>query len=192
MDDKGNALRQQMNETRAGLNDKLEELEQQVSGTVRTVKNSVNSVRDSFDVKLQVRRHPWTFVAGAAAVGFLGGIRSNRRVPERIARAEKGAPLPLSPPECIKSEMANYAKGGNGAPIAPSWLANLGEAFQPEIAELRGLVLGGLIEFVREMIAKQAARPKDRNTAGSHNGHNGKSPSPEVSTLGAIREDSDF
>jgi len=180
VDSKGTALRQQMNETRAGLTGKLEELGQQVSGTVRSVKHSVNTIRDSFDLKLQVRRHPWSFVAGAAVLGFWGGFRPKRRSAD-TARPEPALQHPVieGPIERApfpRAETTNASDGVRGPRAAtPNWFANLNETFQPEIAELRGIVIGGLIELVREMLVKQAKRPIERDPVSSHNGRDGAS-----------------
>jgi len=92
-------IRQQMEETRAALTDKLETLEHQVVDTVQgattavqetvatvkdavqetveTVKGSVQetveTVKETFDLNRQVDRHPWLMFGGAVAVGYLGG-----------------------------------------------------------------------------------------------------------------------
>src|SRR4051794_29513643 len=99
MDNEPEVIRQQMDETRTALTDKLELLEQQVVGTVQdatsavaetvgtvkqavqdtvqsvkeTVHETVESVKETFDLKNQVERRPWMMVAGATALGFLGG-----------------------------------------------------------------------------------------------------------------------
>jgi ElaB/YqjD/DUF883 family membrane-anchored ribosome-binding protein len=95
MDSEPEVIRQQMDETRAALADKLEQLEQQVVGTVQdaadtvesvrtavhdsvetvthSVRHTVDAVSDSIDIPRQVQRHPWPMMLGAAAVGFAGG-----------------------------------------------------------------------------------------------------------------------
>src|SRR5262249_38838293 len=88
MDDSPEVIRQQMEETRAALSEKLETLEQQVVGTVKdaraavtdtveTVKGAVHdtveTVKETFDVSRQVERHPWAMLGGSIALGFLGG-----------------------------------------------------------------------------------------------------------------------
>jgi ElaB/YqjD/DUF883 family membrane-anchored ribosome-binding protein len=99
MENESEMIRQQMDETRAALTDKIETLEHQVVDTVQaastavsetvgsvkeivhdslqTVKDSVHdtveTVKDTFDLHRQVDRRPWTMFAGATALGFLGG-----------------------------------------------------------------------------------------------------------------------
>jgi len=178
MDSEGAEIRQQMDDTMAGLTDKLEDLGDQVSGTVKSVKKSMNSVRDAFDVKSQVRRHPLTALAGAAALGFFCGYRPdgnptrNCRYSARpVARA-----APLERPRAGTNDDANGTDAGRSpAATVPSWLANLGETFKPEITALRGVAVGALIEVAREVIMKQMAKPVAPSAGNTNNGSNGTS-----------------
>jgi ElaB/YqjD/DUF883 family membrane-anchored ribosome-binding protein len=98
MENESEMIRQQMDETRTSMTDKIEMLEHQVVDTVQaastavaetvasvkeivhdslqTVKDSmhetVESVKDTSDLKRQVERRPWTMFAGATALGYLG------------------------------------------------------------------------------------------------------------------------
>ena len=166
MDSVGAVMRQKMDKTLAGLNDKLEALERRVSGTVRTVTDSVSTVKDSFDVKLQVRRRPWTLLAGATALGFLGGLRLRSHGAGHPAQNGKndGAPparVVAAAPPC--SDANDGTNGANAArhshPAATGWGAGWGGRFQPEISALRGVAMGALLELAREMITRPAARP---------------------------------
>jgi len=93
MDAESEAIRQQVEETKSQLVEKLETLEQHVSDTVQTagatvnatvetvhetvesvtgaVQDAVKSVGNVFDVRGHVNAHPWIAVGGAAAFGFL-------------------------------------------------------------------------------------------------------------------------
>lgn len=82
MDEAPELIRQQMNETRAQLGDKLQSLEQQVSDSVQStgeavsataeaVQDAVQSVSDAFDIQLQINRHPWLVLGGAAFAGYV-------------------------------------------------------------------------------------------------------------------------
>src|SRR5438132_737937 len=97
MDNESAVIRQQMDETRAALSEKLEMLENQVVGTVQeattsvqetvetvkdavedtvhtvreSVRETVEAVKDTFDLQQQVQRHPWIMIAGATTLGFL-------------------------------------------------------------------------------------------------------------------------
>lgn len=176
MDNEATVMRQQMAKTLAGLNDKFGELEHQVSGTVRTVKDSVNTVRDTFDPKLQVRRRPWTFLAGATALGFLLGSRSsNYRAghPARNGRNESASRARVAAHK--PNDGTNGADAARlSAATAPSWLAGLGNTFKPEITALRGVAVGMLVELVREIITKQAPKPMAQSVGDANNVSNGK------------------
>ena len=181
MDNAGTVIRQQMDTTLAGLTGKLGDLEHQVSATVRTVKDSVNTVRDTLDLKLHVRRRPWTLMAGAAALGFLGGFRSSNSGAGRPTRNGRSDSTPPARVAAAEHQYSGAKDATNGADTArptaapaPSWLANLGDTFQPEIAELKGIVLGALLELVREIVTKQVSRPMERSVGDANHGSNGK------------------
>lgn len=96
--DEPEVIRQQMDDSRAALTEKLGLLEEKVSetvqsatasvtetvdsvkgavqGTVDSVRHSVEdtvaSVSEALDLALQVKRHPWGMLAGAIAVGYVG------------------------------------------------------------------------------------------------------------------------
>jgi len=101
MADHPEVIRQQMEETRSQLAEKLEALENQVSDTVQTttaavaetvenvketvekasetvenvtetVKETVESVGETFNLWTQAERYPWLVFGGSVLVGFLG------------------------------------------------------------------------------------------------------------------------
>jgi len=110
-------IRQQMQETRSALTDKLEKLEQQVVDTVQeakctvtetvetvkeavgetvdTVKGSVEStvetLKEACDLRLQTERHPWGMFSASVALGLLGGLLFPSRT--RSQRPAYAAPL---------------------------------------------------------------------------------------------------
>jgi len=103
MENEPELIRDQMQETRTSLTEKLEALETQVSSTVQSataavtdtveaVKNTVadtvgsvkdsvqetvstvkESVKDAFDLPGHIEKHPWVAMLGSVAVGFIGG-----------------------------------------------------------------------------------------------------------------------
>lgn len=177
MDNEAAAMRQEMDETMAGLTDKLGELGHQVSGTMRTVKDSVNTVRDSFDLKLQVRRRPWTVLAGATALGFLCGFRPNSCGAGHPTRNGRSDSAPRDREFAAEHPHTGVNGGANGADAArfsaqaaPCWLASLGNTFQPEIAALRGAAVGVLLEVIRERIAKPEPRTMPRPAGDANSG----------------------
>jgi ElaB/YqjD/DUF883 family membrane-anchored ribosome-binding protein len=92
-------IRQNIEETRSALTEKLETLEQEVKETVKgatdavvgtvqtvrqtvqdtvgtvkeTVSDTVQTVKHTFDLRYQTEEHPWPMLAGSVAVGFVTG-----------------------------------------------------------------------------------------------------------------------
>lgn len=81
-------IHKEIEETRADLAKKLETLESEITDTVmsaketvtetienvtETVQETVETVKKTFDLEYQMRRRPWTLLAGATAAGFLVG-----------------------------------------------------------------------------------------------------------------------
>jgi hypothetical protein len=177
MDSVGAGMRRQMDKTLAGLNDKLGALERQVLGTVRTVKDSVNNVRDTFDVKLQVRRRPWTLLAGATALGFLGGFRSSSRGaghPTQNGKNNGAPPHRAADDEPPRTGANNGTNAARLSAAVPGWGAKWGGRFQPEISALRGVAVGALLELVRDFVTKPAPQPAAGTVRQADKGSNGK------------------
>ena len=112
-------------------------------------------------------------MAGAMVLGFIGGHRSNNHA----TRNGRSASVPLpreSAAEHPHSGADDGTIGDDGArpapAAAPGWLENLGDKFQPEIAELKGIVIGTLIGIAREIITNQLPRPASRTVGGPNNG----------------------
>jgi len=142
-------LKQDRDKVYAGLTDKLGKLDEHFSDTVQSVADSVQSARDSIDLKLQVRRRPWTFIVGATALGFLGGFRM--RSQEDTGVEERRAATSMA------QKRVRTAKTGN--------------RFDPEFAKLKNFALGTLVGLVREVLAKEAALPsKPSARKPRHNG----------------------
>lgn len=134
--------REEMAQTLNRLNEKLVELEHRVSGTVKTVKSSASAVRDTFDIKCQVDHRPWTFLVGATALGFLAGAGPNRnKQTENNARFE--APAEFDPK------------------LVSNWLSKLGSTFEPELAELKGILIGTIFGILRDVVINEGSERAD-------------------------------
>jgi hypothetical protein len=98
MDNQPEVTREDLDETRASLSEKLETLEQQVVHSVHGATNAVNetvasvkdavhdtvaTVKETFDLPLQVRRRPWVMVGGSIALGYFGCYLLRRRDSDR-------------------------------------------------------------------------------------------------------------
>jgi len=154
-------IKQEMQETRASLTEKLETLEQKVVGTVENattvvtdtvdaiketvhdtvatvqqgVKGSVDSVKDLFDVPAHVQQRPWLMMGGSVAVGYCIGTMLAPSPSSQYSPASNGA---VPSPRALGAPPLS-------APAEPSiWAA--------EIAKLKGLALGVLFGTARELL----------------------------------------
>jgi ElaB/YqjD/DUF883 family membrane-anchored ribosome-binding protein len=185
MDNDAKVTREQMDETRASLSEKMETLEQHVVHTVQGATNSVQetvdnvkdavhdtveNVKDTLDLPLQVMRHPWGMVGGSVAIGYLGGYLLLRRGSDG-GRADSGSPpAPSDRPRIIKPEngVAKRFRSANAVsatkpaqessqgPSAPGWLSEANNQFGPEITRLKGLAIGTILSVARDLITQAA------------------------------------
>jgi ElaB/YqjD/DUF883 family membrane-anchored ribosome-binding protein len=136
MDQDADAIRRQMEETRASLTEKLETLEHQIVETVQgatsavaatvenvkeavhetvsevkeTVHETVDTVKSTFDLRQQVERHPWLLFAGAVAAGFLA-----ERVLQRLLAPRIPATVALPGPATFERPPTPIYQGNGGA-----------------------------------------------------------------------------
>jgi ElaB/YqjD/DUF883 family membrane-anchored ribosome-binding protein len=188
MDDEPEVTREQMDETRASLSEKLETLEQQVVHSVQDTTNAVQEtvanvtdavqetvagVKDLFDLRLQVQRHPWLIVGGSIALGYLGGYLLLRRGPDRPTVKGSEQPASADGPRITRqhngvvkerrfveqaSEKSPIKEVAHG-PSEPGRLSGVSSRFGPEIAKLEGLVIGTVLSVVRDTIAQSVPEP---------------------------------
>ena len=153
MDNELEVIRHQMEETRTSLADKLGELESQVRGAVEgatnlvadtaetvqetvhnvtdTVQDTVHSVTEAFDLGRQVDRHPWAMMAGAVAVGFMGGVALG----------------PSNGTSALSSAASFTGAASHGPPAEPGPLHGA-------LQTLKGMALGALLGVVRDAVVK--------------------------------------
>jgi ElaB/YqjD/DUF883 family membrane-anchored ribosome-binding protein len=213
MDDEPEVIRQQMDETRTALADKLGRLEQQVSDTVhsavetvesvrtaatetvesvrnsvqntvdsvkQSVRDTVETVTDTFDLELQVDRHPWTMVAGAAAVGFVGGyLYSSSRESSGIGsmgsyhsgesdssrRDSSWSPSNWSGQQAdsrhegSKHDSSRHDGSRSATSSAFNWLAQQTSTLQPEMEKLKGLAIATAFGVLKDMLTQSLPKP---------------------------------
>jgi hypothetical protein len=179
--DKPELIRHQMEDTRAALSAKIENLEHEVVDSVhgakqavsdaahdaaQVVSETVQSVKEVFDINKQTERHPWVVFGGSIALGYIGGLLLDRLAP---------VPNAIERPQSEPATHGLWHRNGNGkfpafsyeparlekpAPPEPpakepepDWLHKLSEEFQPEIAKLKGLAVGAALGLVRDLLA---------------------------------------
>ena len=145
-------MRKEIDYTRSAMAAKLEALENKVIGTVQSAqetvevsiqsaKDTVASVKRTFDIKHQVEQHPWTMVGGCLLAGLaLGALIPARRHPSfrnQYGPAANGyfAPAATMPPM-------------QAGPNQPSIL----DPFQQEIDKVKGMAIGFVMGLVRDSI----------------------------------------
>jgi ElaB/YqjD/DUF883 family membrane-anchored ribosome-binding protein len=152
------------------VTDTVESVKEAVQETVAMAKTSVHdtveAVKDTFDISRQVREHPWLMMGGSVAVGFAGGYLLNRAassanradlggVPSLSSLGARSGPgrdggAALSRSEERSSAMAASASTRKGL------LTDLGQTFEKELHQLKGLALGTLLSAVRDLVANSA------------------------------------
>jgi hypothetical protein len=106
----------------------------------------VQAVRDTFNVRLQVERHPWPMMAGSVMVGYAAGAFlprpverfRGRRINHRAIAQERETRQEMTPAHSDR----------------PPWLSRLAESFGPEFAKLRGLAAAALLGTVGDAVAE--------------------------------------
>jgi len=171
-------IRDEMEQTRANLADKLGALETQVrqtvsgateavSSTVEGVKEVVSSVSETvetvtetFNVSKQVERHPWMAMGAAVATGFV--------VAQVISRAtSSSAPAPAYEPAATPP--TSFAAAAPSRPAAApshdhdhglmhslgSLMPDVSGVMNTVVSSLGGLAVGGLMGVIREMASRE-------------------------------------
>jgi ElaB/YqjD/DUF883 family membrane-anchored ribosome-binding protein len=182
MENEPELIRDQMQETRTALTEKLEALEQQVSNTVHTATSTVTetvqtvkeavqdtvgtvqetvssvkeTVKETFDLPGHVQRHPWMAMAGSVAVGYLAG-----RLIHTGEQWETGA-RPMA--ALTHPEPRPTHNGANGASKGESkerkedagegWMQSLLGGFSGELDKLKDLGLGVMMAVVRDLTTR--------------------------------------
>jgi len=183
MDPEPEVIRQQIEETRSSLTDKLETLENQVKDTVTnvtdtvketiedvqekvhgtveavtsTVQETVSTVKRTFDIPYQVQRHPHAMTGGSMLVGVaLGYMLGGRREHHEYAREPARS---WDPGRVEEYQPASFA----AAPPEryeerPSLFSRLLAPFESEISKVKEMAIGVLLGVARDSL-KRALPP---------------------------------
>jgi ElaB/YqjD/DUF883 family membrane-anchored ribosome-binding protein len=172
MDQEPDVIRQQIEETRSSLTEKLETLENQVRGTVEnakstvedtieavrsTVNETVESVKRSVNLEYQVDRHPWAMFGGSVVAGFLVGSFLSRRTSRQAGQASRYAAGPM-PQSFSSAPPAPEVPSGNGfgtaaaQPAQPGLLDRIQHEFHDEIQELKGVAIDAAMGVLRDVV----------------------------------------
>lgn len=174
MDQESEVIKQQIEQTRSSLAEKLEALEEKVAttvtatteavsdtvenvkdaveGTIDTVSESVEQVKEAFDLSKQVEAHPWLMVGGAVAVGYLGA----RLLETGVSQVSRELSTPPSPSQPASQGWHPANAGQPAAPAQPSLFDRLTESLVPTLApamdKLKELAFGATAGLVGRMV----------------------------------------
>jgi len=177
MENETEVIKQQMEETRTALSEKLEAVEELVASTVKettqtvsdtvatvtdTVENTVSTVAESvenvtekvknaFDFSGYVEEHPWLVLGGGVAVGYaLGSLLPSTPSSSTSWSGGYAAPAQAAPPPSTGGSSYTSSQ----APSSGGGISSLLQGLQPMIDGLKGLAIGTAASVVSEMIAK--------------------------------------
>ena len=146
MDTKSELIKEDIEQTRAALTEKLVSLEDQLLDKVETAKDTVEknieNVKEAFrkvSPTHQVRRHPFAMIGGSVAAGVIMG----KVIQSRSARAKSWETVP------------HERKDVSSVPRRPGLLSRLAETFPGEVAIAKDFAFNLAVEGLRE-IAKEA------------------------------------
>jgi hypothetical protein len=144
-----------------------------VDESIQMAKDTVATVKRTFDIKYQVQQHPWVMVGGCFLAGvalaslFPRGRRRSQEAPYQ--RTGNGTPMPLAAEGMARGSVTSplpVEQRGNGSfaaagppPQVQAAVPNRHgfiELFHEEIAKVKGLAIGYVMGLVRDSI-KEAA-----------------------------------
>jgi ElaB/YqjD/DUF883 family membrane-anchored ribosome-binding protein len=166
MDPQPDVIRQQIDQTRLSLTEKLEALEAEVKETVQSardtlesaregVRETISSVKDTvvsaretvkrtFDIPYQANRHPWALLGlslvSGVVVGALLGRRtsSNRRVAQLMAEAYQPPP----------------GRADSGPAARPGFMDRLTDQLGDEVEKAQDLAIKAVVAIVDDVLRR--------------------------------------
>jgi ElaB/YqjD/DUF883 family membrane-anchored ribosome-binding protein len=179
-------IRDQIEETRSDLTEKLEALEHKVMDTVAeargavadtvatvkqsvdstvqavqdTVHDTVDSMKHALDLGRQVDRHPWAMLGGSLVAGYVLGCLLRQRQSVSPAIVQRSLEAFPQRPEAPRPSPGFQAARSDPEPRVPepSLLSEFTEQFAPEMQKLKRLAIGTLMALARDRI-KQSVAP---------------------------------
>jgi ElaB/YqjD/DUF883 family membrane-anchored ribosome-binding protein len=201
------AIRNQMDETRTAMAAKIELLEKQVTNTVQgaaqsvgdtvetvkhavedtvnsvksTVQESMHAVGEAFSIQHHVEKHPWPMMAGAVAVGFVGGYMlfsrsENQRAEDKFRRlaSSQGRPpeqqygtyepssMPAAPRRTSNGSMRDM-RSSSSTNAFQEW-------FRPATQQLQSMAIGAALGVLRDVLTRAVPKPLEGQVSEIVNG----------------------
>ena len=158
------------------VGDTVDNVKQAVEDTMNSVKSSVrdtvHTIGEAVSISHHVEQHPWAMMAGATAVGFIGGYvlmgpSRHSRADEQFRHlaASQGRPpqsgytpteafTPEPPPQrTVPRNTVREAHETHQHSIAlPDWL-------KPAATQVQGLAVGAALGLLRDILVKAVPKP---------------------------------
>lgn len=165
-------IKQEIEVTKAALSEKLEILESEVKETVEDaktkVRETVEEVRRAFDIRHQIRTHPWIGVGGAVVIGAIvgrwlagtsdeaRGTRSSGLNPENRSAEESNARCDWS--GCEDTAAASAESRVRAKSRARGMVSRLADQFDDELRQLKGIAMGVAVGMIGDLARKSAPK----------------------------------
>jgi len=180
MDAEPEVIRQDIEQTRSALTEKLETLEEEVMGTVRnakesveetienvteTVQETVETVQRTFDLEYQMQQRPWVMIGGSVAAGVAVGVLANSLRPRTFTGEGSPRPVSSSAPSpgyagAFGSQQTAYAPPPRRE--GPTFFQSLLSRFDKEIGMVKELAIGYAAGVLRDMVKEALPAVKER------------------------------
>jgi ElaB/YqjD/DUF883 family membrane-anchored ribosome-binding protein len=176
-------IRQQMEETRTALTEKLEALESQVTDTVKTateavseatenvketvetvtegVKETVSTVAETFDLRRQMEKRPWLVFGGSVALGCVVGYLVSGRH-HRYRYYYQGPRTPSVPPPLPPARTESAGLSASELSAAPQRAPEPSRPQGPstfswlgeQLSHFKGIAVSTLMAAVRDLVSR--------------------------------------
>jgi ElaB/YqjD/DUF883 family membrane-anchored ribosome-binding protein len=166
---------QQMQGTVQSVGDTVENVKHAVVDTVQNVKTSVqdtvHAVGEALSISHHVERHPWAMVAGATALGFVGGYilmqksgdaraeekfrhlaASQGRVPASQYDSSSHFAPEIPSPRVATSATTHDMRGSGHSNAFAEWL-------KPAASQVQSLAVGAALGLMRDMLVRAVPKP---------------------------------
>lgn len=175
MDQTTNELRQDIDATRDAMTDKLAQIEDRVKGTVDDFKGSVtdtvDQVKQAFDLQQQVNDRPWTMLGASVLAGYVLGSMggdsgsssqgyeaSKYRYTPQTSYSSQGATSSAGSDSDKKWDQQTataYAGSYNKAQSSqPGFMSDVMDQFRDELDTLKGAAVVTVTNLLRDMLKK--------------------------------------
>ncbi len=153
------------------VEDTMNTMKTSVRETVDAVGETVHAVGEAVSIKHHVERHPWAMVAGATAVGFVGGYMlmhksTDQRADERFRHLaasqgrmpqpdydSRGYTSPIPHSNRAPTPVATQSMRGDSAPNA------FNEWLKPATTQIQALAVGTALGLFRDFLTQAVPKP---------------------------------